>query len=92
MKGYPKYIATVQDFRNLLEMEENKEQAIADLKDIYNTDDDKATIATTQINPKDPESEWNTELINNPMPLWKQKGFKYRNSVGVMIVEFGGKI
>ena len=92
MKGYPKFVATVQDYYNLLSIEELKEQAIADLKDIYNTDDDKATIATTQINPKDPESEWNTEIIDNPMPRYKVKGFETRQEVLDLIVEFGGKI
>ena len=39
MLGYPKYIATKQDFINLLSDPEYKGQARKDLQAIYNTDD-----------------------------------------------------
>ena len=49
MKGYPKTIAVVQDFINLLKMPEYKEQALKDLQAIYDLQDDKAIRATTLI-------------------------------------------
>jgi len=85
MRGFPKHIATVQDFRNLLSDDGFKEQALSVLNDIYNLDDSKATRATTLIDPEDPESDWNTEVIDNPMPLWKQKGFSSRQAVADLI-------
>lgn len=92
MKGYPKRIATKQDFLNLLRMKELKAQAIEDLKKIYNLDDGKAVRATTLIDPADPEKGYNTEIIDNPMPLWKQKGFASRQEVADLITRNGGKI
>ena len=85
MRGFPRHIATVQDFRNLLANDGFKEQALSVLNDIYNLDDSKATRATTLIDPEDPESDWNTEVIDNPMPLWKQKGFISRQAVADLI-------
>lgn len=81
MRGYPKDIATKQDFINMCETEEFKEQTIGDLKIICNTDDDKTTRATTLVDPSDPMSDWNTEIIDNPSPLYKQKGFASRQEV-----------
>jgi len=85
MRGFPKHIATVQDFKNLLADDQFKEQALSVLSDIYNLDDSKATRATTPIDPADPHSDWNTEVIDNPMPTWKQKGFVSRQAVADLI-------
>jgi len=85
MKGFPRHIATVQDFRNLLADDGFKAQAVDVLNRIYNLDDSKATRATTPIDPEDPHSDWNTEEIDNPMPLWKQKGFESRQAVADLI-------
>ena len=87
MKGFPKHIATVQDFKNLLADDGFKEQALSVLNDIYNLDDSKAARATTLIDPEDPKSDWNTEVIDNPMPAWKQKGFSSRQAVADLIAE-----
>jgi hypothetical protein len=87
MRGFPRHIATVQDFRNLLANDGFKEQALSVLNDIYNLDDSKATRATTLIDPEDPKSDWNTEVIDNPMPLWKQKGFGSRQAVADLIAQ-----
>lgn len=92
MKGYPKRIAIKQDFLNLLGMKEFKAQALDDLQAIYNLDDSKATRATTLIDPADPKSGYNTEIIDNPMPMWKQKGFASRQAVADLITENGGEI
>ena len=85
MKGYPKHINTTQDFTNLLADDKFKEQALAELKRIYNLKDAKATRATTLIDPDDEEKGWNTEEITNPMPEWKLKGFASRKAVNEMI-------
>ena len=92
MKGYPKTIATKQDFLNLLGEKEFRAQAISDLKAIYNLNDSKAIRATTLIDPDDPEKGYNTEIIDNPMPMWKQKGFASRQDVADLITENGGEV
>jgi hypothetical protein len=78
MKGYPKNIATKQDFLNLLIEKEYREQALADLKAIADLDD--STVLRT-ISISDEKDEAVTEKIENPMPLWKIKGFESREEV-----------
>ena len=82
MKGYPKHIATKQDFLNLLADKEFRERAIADLRMIAEADDEKA-IRTISFN-EDTGAEV-TEEIDNPMPLWKIKGFESRKEVAELI-------
>jgi hypothetical protein len=77
MKGYPKVIATKQDFVNLLSIPEFREQALKDLQHLSNLSATGA-IVKRAIQPKDaakPDGEWLTEDIENPNPVWKQKGF-----------------
>ena len=81
MRGYPKHVATKQDFLNLLSMPEYKAKAITDLKSIADLKDDKATIATTLKDSKNPEKGFNTKTIDNPNPVWKQKGFKNKKEI-----------
>jgi len=90
MKGYPKFIATKQDFMNLLNDPDYKAQALIDLQAICGLGDSKITRATTPIDPANPQSAWNTEQIDNPMPLWKIKGFDNREDVKNMIDEYTG--
>ena len=92
MRGYPKHINCVQDFNNLLADKDLKRRALVELQKIYNKDDSKTLRATTLIDPEDPKSDWNTEEIDNPMPLWKQKGFASRKAVATLITKNGGKI
>jgi len=92
MRGFPKHINCVQDFNNLLADKDLKRRALVELQKIYTTDDSKALRATTLIDPSDPKSDWNTEEIDNPMPLWKQKGFESRKAVATLITKNGGKI
>lgn len=92
MRGFPKNVATKQDFINLLGMEEFTGKTIEILKTIYNLDDAKTTKATTLIDPADQESGWNVKTIKNPLPLWKQKGFSSRKEVGYLIAENGGTV
>ena len=87
MKGFPKHIATKQDFINLLNDKRYKDQAIIELEKIYNLDDLKATKATILIDSEDPEKGYNTEEIDNPMPLWKQKGFGSREEITELLEE-----
>ena len=92
MKGFPKHVNCKQDFLNLLADKNHKEHAIEDLKKIYLLNDSKTLRATTLIDPEDPKSGYNTEEIDNPMPLWKQKGFESREAVGTLITKNGGKV
>lgn len=154
MRGYPKHVATKQDFLNLLAMPEYKARALADLEYIRDLNDYTTTVAIRQrctelftiatesagldtgavnedlkakleaylgsvlpaprITQKsatnwelalvpmerldlvddhgtvrayraDSEDEWETEVIDNPMPLWKQKGFVSREEVAALI-------
>ena len=84
MKGYPKYINCKQDFINLLDEPEYKALALEDLKAIRDLDDDKA-LRTISINKETGEAT--TEEIDNPMPLWKVKGFSSRQEVADLITE-----
>jgi len=74
MKGYPKVIATKQDYENLLKMPEFAKRALADLEALAK-DTAKVTVAVEPIDAKDMKSEWVTREIDNPMPTWKLKGF-----------------
>lgn len=76
MQGFPKHIATVQDFENLLGMDEYKEEALKKLQELQDFDDRTATMATDKlVNPDDPHSDFIVEEIENPYPMHKQKGF-----------------
>jgi len=75
MMGFPKHIATRQDFENLLGMPEHKEQALEKLEELALFDDRKVTRAIKPLDENDPMGEWETELIDNPYPLHAQRGF-----------------
>ena len=45
----------------------------------------------TFIRPDTIEEEY-TEEIDNPMPLWKQKGFESREAVAALVTKNGGKV
>lgn len=84
MKGYPKYINCKQDYINLLATPEYAAQALADLRIIRDMDDAKA-LRVISINEETGEAT--TEEIDNPMPLWKVKGFSSRQEVADLITE-----
>lgn len=88
MKGYPKHFATKQDYLNILEIPEFREQCLTDLKSIRDIKDDTVLVATTPIDPKDPNSEWNTKTATNPNPMWKQKGFSSRSEIDKLIKQY----
>jgi len=89
MKGYPKHIATRQDFLNLLDTPEFRARALDDLAAIRDMDDD---TATRTISIDEATGEAQTETIDNPMPLWKVKGFSSRQDVIDLIGEYGGEV
>lgn len=89
MRGYPKRVATVQDFENLLADNELKSQALADLAAIYSADD--ATVERV-VSGSEETGDLVTETIDNPMPLWKQKSFASREAVRELIEANGGKV
>jgi hypothetical protein len=84
MKGYPKHINCQQDYINLLAEPELKAQALEDLKAIRDLDDSKV-LRVVSMNEKTGEAK--TEEIDNPMPLWKVKGFRSRQDVADLIAD-----
>jgi hypothetical protein len=78
MKGYPKTIATKQDYLNLLPVPEFRDRAEADLVTIYNADD---AYAMRVVSGSEETGDLVTEQIENPMPLWKAKGFTSREEI-----------
>lgn len=84
MKGYPKHINCQQDYINLLAEPELKAQALEDLKAIRDLDDSKA-LRVVSMNEETGEAT--TEEIDNPMPLWKVKGFRSRQDVADLIAD-----
>lgn len=92
MRGHPKHVATKQDHINLLAMPKHRAQALEEMKKIVALNDSTVIRATTPIDPSDPSKGWNMEAIENPLPLWKQKGFASRQEVADIIITNGGTI
>ncbi len=89
MRGYPKHINCKQDFLNLLEMPEHRERALKDLQKRQALDDSKVVRV---VSGSEEEKNLVTEIIDNPMPVWKQKGFESRAEAGTLITENGGEL
>lgn len=66
-------ISVKQDFINLLDVD--KDSVVDELTTLQDFDDRTATRAVKPVNQDDPEGEWVTEEIENPLPLHRQKGF-----------------
>jgi len=82
MRGYPKVIATKADFLYLLAMPEYKDQALADLKAIYELQDD--TMEVVKSSDTDDQGKMVnviTETVPAPMPKWRRMGFESRQDV-----------
>jgi hypothetical protein len=82
MRGYPKVIATKQDFLNLLAVPECKAQALADLRAVYDLPDD--TMERVVSYDKDEDGQMinvATEIVPALMPKWKRMGFASRQDV-----------
>ena len=88
MRGFPKKVATKQDFLNLLSMPQFRKQARDKLKKIWQTKDDKITAV---VSGSEEEGNLVTEEIPDPNSLWKQKGFKNRKEVGNLYKKWEGK-
>ena len=88
MKGYPKVIATRQDFINLLAEPEFKAQALADLQAVYDLQDDTLErVVSFDTDDKGQMINIVTETIEAPMPKWKRMGFESRAAVMELIQE-----
>ena len=94
MRGYPKVVATKQDYVNLLGMEEFKKQALTDLRQLYKVCIETARVkrAISPKNALEQDGEWLTEDIENQNPVWKQKGFKSLDEVRVLLEQHGVKV
>lgn len=71
-----------------LSPDDYKTKAIAELTIIRDMDDEKAK-RTLSIDEETGEAV--EEEIDNPMPLWKVKGFGSRQEVADLIAQYGGK-
>jgi len=82
MRGYPKHIANKRDFENLTDMPEYKTQALADLKRLQAIDDAKVIRV---VSGSEEDKNLVTEEIDNPNPVWKQKGFATKKAVDDLV-------
>ena len=86
MKGYPTHLATKEDFKNIIrDFPQWRKRAIKELKALQAIKDDKVTHAIRPIDPDDPESDWITEEIPNPLPIHRQKEFKNKKELNFII-------
>ena len=82
MKGYPRLIATKQDFINLLAEPEFKAQALADLQAVYDLQDDTLErVVSYDTDDKGQMINVVTEAVAATMPRWKRMGFESRAAV-----------
>jgi len=82
MIGYPKRVATKKDFENLLSMPEFADRAKKDLEKLRDYDDAKAIRV---VSGSEETEDLITEEIDNPMPIWKQKGFSSKEEIQEML-------
>lgn len=89
MRGYPKYVATVQDYKNLLGMDEHKDRALAELEGLAALKDETMSV------PKDDKvlavdgvyAAKDLKTVANPMPVCKIKGFSDTAAVTKLLGE-----
>lgn len=82
MKGYPRVIATKQDFINLLAEPEFRARALADLKAVYDLQDDTMErVKSYDMDEKGKMINVVMETVPAPMPKWKRMGFTSREDV-----------
>ena len=84
MRGYPKYVATKQDYLNLLSMPEYRERALSDLAALFELDEEEVIVCKDRKN-RDIHAERATEKKPNRLPTWKRKGFASRNELEHLI-------
>ena len=85
MRGYPKHIATKQDYENLLKIPEFAKRAKEDLEKLAAIKDAKITRAVRLVDENDLMGDWVTEEIDNPMPAYKAKGFESLKEISTII-------
>lgn len=79
MIGYPKIIATRQDYINILSMPEYKDRCVIDLQKIVDFQDDTVRQSIDE----------NSYIeIPNPNPIYKQKGFGTRQEIIDLINQY----
>jgi len=88
MKGYPSYFATKEDYKNIIrDFPEWRKRVEEELKALKAIKDDKVLRAIAPVNPEEPEGDWITEEITNPLPRFKQKGFVTKKELDDLIVK-----
>ena len=76
----------MQDYKNIIrDFPQWRERALEELKALQSIKDSKVTRAIRLIDPDDPESDWITEEILNPLPIHRQKGFKNKKELDELI-------
>ena len=82
MRGYPRTVATKQDFINLLADPEFREQALVDLRAVVDLEDDTMErVVSYDQDEKGRMINVVTETVPAPMPKWKRMGFESREAV-----------
>ncbi len=93
MRGYPKHIATKQDYENIIKNQSLwKAKALVELKAIKNLKDDKVKIATTLKDENKPDLGYNLIELDNPLPKYKQLGFLSHLELDKLIESAGNEI
>ena len=85
MRGFPRTIKTKQDWINCLKDEGLKKKALERLQGIYETQDD---YVVQTVSGSEETKDLITKKIENPMPLYKQKGFKTRQELKDLMDEY----
>lgn len=83
MIGYPKVVAVKQDYINLLNMSEYKAQALIDLQKLADFNDEpvRKSVGISQ-------GDESYILVDNPNPIFRQKGFITRQEVIDLIAQY----
>lgn len=89
MRGYPKYVATKQDYLNLLSVPEHRAAALAKLKALLELDDD-TVIALKDRKIGDLHEVRETVEIPHPYPRWRRIGFRSKEEVKKFIAASEG--
>ena len=83
---YPGYVATVHDYRVLLESE-HRDRALAELRQLAKIDD---AYSTRVVSGSEDEKSLVTETVSTPRPMWLRKRFKSRDEVLEIINTYSG--
>ena len=84
---YPAYVATKQDYINLLSMPEHRDRALAELRQLAKIDD---AYSTRVVSGSEDEKSLVTETVSTPRPMWLRKRFKSRDEVLEIINTYSG--